>query len=177
MIDIATLKELCDVENLCVKLFVRNLLFTWVCMLNVRKTKPTIKKQHFGIGFCELICISTGGHLTHSVNEIAVIYRGFRCHSHALHERKWSHRITVIALCINQASEFRRNANRSSFNWNGRIFLVAPWLYVHVIWFSGDATMDFHSGEPRAHIRAPSLKRGKNDNGLNERVSLKLFSI
>lgn len=31
--------------------------------------------------------------------------------------------------------------------------------------------MDFNSGEPRAHIRAPSLKRGKNDNGLNERVS------
>lgn len=28
--------------------------------------------------------------------------------------------------------------------------------------------MDFQSG---AHIRAPSLKRGKNDNGLNERVS------
>ncbi|XP_055295668.1 mitogen-activated protein kinase-binding protein 1 isoform X6 [Sitodiplosis mosellana] len=33
--------------------------------------------------------------------------------------------------------------------------------------------MDFNSGEPRAHIRAPSLKRGKNDNGLNERIKLK----
>lgn len=32
--------------------------------------------------------------------------------------------------------------------------------------------MDFHSG---AHIRAPSLKRGKNDSGLNERVSFKLY--
>lgn len=31
--------------------------------------------------------------------------------------------------------------------------------------------MDFSSG---AHIRAPSLKRGKSDSGLNERVSLNL---
>lgn len=31
--------------------------------------------------------------------------------------------------------------------------------------------MDFNSGEQRTHIRAPSLKRGKSDNGLNERVS------
>lgn len=41
--------------------------------------------------------------------------------------------------------------------------------------------MDFHSSEPRAHIRAPSLKRGKSDNGLNERVSARiifyLFSV
>lgn len=157
-------------------------LFAWVCMLNVRTTKQAtsnILELNFVNWFFESAPAATWTKVKTKLLNCCDL-SGFRCHSYSVHGRKCSHRITVITLCINQESEFRWNVNRLSFNWKARnfFFFVTPTLYyVHVSWASGDATMDFHSGEPRAHIRAPSLKRGKNDNGLNERVSLKLFSF
>lgn len=52
----------------------------------------------------------------------------------------------------------------------------ACWIAESKRKLSGDATMDLNQPDVRV-IRAPSLKRGKSDNGLNERVSRKLYFI
>lgn len=92
------------------------------------------------------------------------------CHCMRTSEKKCSHRIAVIITnwtnLRNQESECRRFFG---------FCIIRPFSLSLCMQKVETPTMDLNSGEPRAHIRAPSLKRGKSDNGLNERVSFKVF--
>lgn len=142
----------CLLWNLCV--FVNCLgwvrkKFAWFCMLN-----ELLQNRHnFWNCICELSTPNSAG--------------SFACHL--------SHVQKMFAL-DNETSNSHRIWKR--INRRPIVDIVnctVVWVICTCKYISGDATMDFHSGEPRAHIRAPSLKRGKNDCGLNERVSFTFY--